>query len=145
MSNQEETQIKNKFADESAGAFADASTLDTSASPVYYGFNCTPRQVRYYKVERSVEQILKGGFTRSSVVKFLDKVKEKMGKAETKFAEYEAKAKEIQAKREACTDYAVRQVLRKEQNKMETKAYNYENDVVSLYQRAVENLTKFLA
>jgi len=36
-------------------------------------------------------------------------------------------------------------VLRKEQNKMETKAYNYENDVVSLYQRAVENLTKILA
>ena len=145
MSNQEEIQTKNKFADESAGVFADASNLDTSASPVYYGFNCTPRQVRYYKVEKSVEQILKGGFTRSSVIKFLDKVKEKMVKAETKFAEYEDKAKEIQAKREACTDYTVRQVLRKEQDKMETKAYNYENDVVSLYQRAVENLTKFLA
>jgi hypothetical protein len=145
MSNPEEIQTKNKFADESAGVFADASTLDTSASPVYYGFNCTPRQVRYYKVEKSVEQILKGGYTRSSVVKFLDKVKEKMCKAENKFAEYETKAKEIQTKREACTDYAVRQVLRKEQNKMETKAYNYENDVVSLYQRAVENLTKILA
>lgn len=145
MSNPEEIQIKNKFADETAGVFADASTLDTSASPVYYGFNCTPRQVRYYKVEKSVEQILKGGFTRSSVVKFLDKVKEKMSKAENKFAEYEAKAKEIQTKREACTDYTVRQVLRKEQNKMETKAYNYEYEVVGLYQRAVEKLTQFLA
>lgn len=145
MSNPEEIQTKNLFADESAGVFADASTLDTSASPVYYGFNCRPRQVRYYKVERSVEQILKGGYTRSSVVKFLDKIKEKMSKAENKFAEYEDKAKEIQTKREACTDYAVRQVLRKEQNKMETKAYNYEYEVVGLYQRAVQNLTKILA
>lgn len=142
---QEEIQTKNKFADESAGVFADASTLDTSASPVYYGFNCTPRQVRYYKVERSVEQILKGGFTRSSVVKFLEKVKEKMSNAESKFAEYKTKAKEIETKREACTDYAVRQVLRKEQNKLETKAYNYEYEVVGLYQRAVQNLTQYLA
>lgn len=145
MSNPEETQTKNKFADESAGAFADASTLDTSASPVYYGFNCRPRQVRYYKVERSVEQIMKGGYTRSSVEKFLEKVKEKMSNAESKFAEYKTKAKEIETKRESCSDYSVRQVLRKEQNKIETKAYNYEYEVVSLYQRAVQSLTQYLA
>ena len=145
MSNPEEIQTKNLFADESAGAFADASTLDTSASPVYYGFNCTPRQVRYYKVERSVEQILKGGYTRSSVVKFLDKVKEKMSKAENKFAEYETKYKEAQSKMETCTDYSARKLFRKERDRLETKAYNYENEVVGLYQRAVENLTKILA
>ncbi len=132
-----------KFAEEGKGR--DISYLSDSASPVYYGFNCTPRQVRYYKVSKSVEEILKGGFTRKDVEQFTAKVKEKMSKSENKFAEYEDKVKEIQTKREACTDYAIRQVLRKEQNKMETKAYNYENDVVSLYQRAFEKLTQFLA
>lgn len=139
----ENPQPVTKFAEEGKGR--SLALLSDSASPVYYGFNCTPRQVRYYKVEKSVEEILKGGYTRTDVEKFLDKVKEKMSKAENKFAEYEAKAKEIQTKREACTDYTVRQVLRKEQNKMETKAYNYEYEVVGLYQRAVEKLTQFLA
>jgi len=145
MSNPEEIQIKNKFADESAGVFADASTLDTSASPVYYGFNCTPRQVRYYKVEKSVESIMKGGFTRSSVVKFLDKIKEKMSKTENKFAEYETAYKTAQSKMETCTDSSARKLFRKERDRLETKAYNYENEVVSMYQRAVEKLTQYLA
>ena len=133
-----------KFAEETAGVFADASSLNCSASAVYYGFNCTPRQVRYYKVEKSVKQILAGGFTRSSVEKFLGKVKEKMSKAELKFAEYEDKLKVIRAKRESCTDYQTRQILRKEENKVETRTYNYESEVVGMYQRAVESLTKFL-
>lgn len=141
----ENTNTKPKFAEETAGVFADASSLDCSASAVYYGFNCTPRQVRYYKVEKSVKAILAGGFTRSSVEKFLGKVKEKMSKAELKFAEYEDKLKEVRAKRESCTDYQTRQILRKEENKVETRAYNYENEVVGMYQRAFETLTKFLA
>jgi vacuolar-type H+-ATPase subunit I/STV1 len=141
----ENTYTKPKFAEETAGVFADASSLDCSASAVYYGFNCTPRQVRYYKVEKSVKEILAGGFTRSSVEKFLGKVKEKMSKAELKFAEYEDKLKEVRARREACTDYQTRQILRKEENKVETRAYNYENEVVGMYQRAFESLTKFLA
>lgn len=145
MSNPEEIQIKNKFADETAGVFADASTLDTSASPVYYGFNCTPRQVRYYKVEKSVEQILKGGFTRSSVVKFLDKIKEKMSQSENKFAEYETKVKELETKRTACLDSSVRKLLRKEQTKIENRMYDYEYSVVGKYQKAVQSLTEFLA
>lgn len=143
MSNPEETQTKNKFAEEGKGR--SLALLSDSASPVYYGFNCTPRQVRYYKVEKSVEEILKGGYTRTDVEKFLEKVKEKMSNAESKFAEYKTKAKEIETKRESCSDYSVRQVLRKEQNKIETKAYNYEYEVVSLYQRAVQSLTQYLA
>lgn len=143
MSNPEETQTKNKFAEEGRGR--SLALLSDSASPVYYGFNCTPRQVRYYKVEKSVEEILKGGYTRTDVEKFLEKVKEKMSNAESKFAEYKTKAKEIETKRESCSDYSVRQVLRKEQNKIETKAYNYEYEVVSLYQRAVQSLTQYLA
>jgi hypothetical protein len=136
---------KPKFAEETAGVFADASSLDCSASAVYYGFNCTPRQVRYYKVEKSVKEILAGGFTRSSVEKFLGKVKEKMSKAELKFAEYEDKLKSVRAKYESCTDYQTRQIIRKEMNKVETRTYNYENETVGMYQRAVESLTKFLA
>ena len=132
-----------KFAEEGKGR--DISLLSDSASPVYYGFNCTPRQVRYYKVENSVKEILLGGYTRKDVEKFTAKVKEKMIKSENKFAEYETKAKEIQTKREACTDFEIRKVLRKEQAKMETKAFDYEYNVVSLYQRAFEKLTQFLA
>ena len=128
----ENTNTKPKFAEETAGVFADASSLDCSASAVYYGFNCTPRQVRYYKVEKSVKAILAGGFTRSSVEKFLGKVKEKMSKAELKFAEYEDKLKEVRAKREACTDYQTRQILRKEENKVETRSYRHESQPYSL-------------
>jgi len=141
----ENTNTKPKFAEETAGSYADASNLDCSASAVYYGFNCTPRQVRYYKVEKSVKYILAGGFTRSSVEKFLGKVKEKMSNAELKFAEYEDKFKAIRTKMEVCTDYQTRQILRKETNKAETRAYNYENETVGMYQRAFETLTKFLA
>lgn len=144
MQNEEiKTETKPKFAEEGKGR--SACILSDSAAPVYYRLNCTPRQVRYYKVEKSVEMILEGGFTRKDVEQFLEKVKAKMSKAENKFAEYEAKYKEAQSKMETCTDYSARQLFRKERDKMETKAYNYEYNVVSLYQRAVENLTKFLA
>ena len=136
---------KPKFAEETAGYHADASNLDCSVAKVYYGFNCTPRQVRYYKVDKSVESILAGGFTRSSVEKFLGKVKEKMSKAELQFAEYDAKVKALRVKQDACTDYQTRQILRKEGTKVETRMYNYEYETLGKYQKAVESLTKFLA
>jgi hypothetical protein len=132
-----------KFAEEGKGR--DISYLSDSASPVYYGFNCTPRQVRYYKVEKSVEEILKGGFTRKDVEQFTAKVKEKMCKAENKYAEYEAKVLELRKKRSECQDFETRQILRKEENKVETRMYNYEYDTLGKYQKAYEALTKFLA
>jgi len=136
---------KPKFAEETAGSYADASNLDCSVAKVYYGFNCTPRQVRYYKVDKSVESILAGGFTRSSVEKFLGKVREKMSKAELQHAEYEDKAKSVRIKQHASTDSQTRQILRKEVARIETKMYNYEYETVGKYQRAVEALSKFLA
>jgi predicted nucleic acid-binding Zn-ribbon protein len=142
MSN-EEIKTETKFAEEGKGR--SIALLSDSASPVYYGFNCTPRQVRYYKVEKSVEEILKGGYTRKDVEQFLEKVKAKMCKAENKFAEYETKYKEAESKMSSCTDYSARQLFRKERDRLETKAYNYEYEVLGLYQRAVENLTKYLA
>lgn len=138
----ENPQPVTKFAEEGKGR--SLALLSDSASPVYYGFNCTPRQVRYYKVEKSVEEILKGGYTRTDVEKFLAKVKEKMCKAETKYAEYEAKLEELRKKRQTCSDYGTRQILRKEENKLETRMMNYEYDTVSKYQRAVNALTTFL-
>jgi len=136
---------KPKFAEETAGSYADASNLDCSASAVYYGFNCTPRQVRYYKVEKSVKDILAGGFTRSSVEKFLGKVKEKMCKAELKYAEYEDQVKALRVKSSACTDRQTRQIIRKEENKVETRMCNYEYEVLGRYQRAFETLSKFIS
>ena len=139
----EEINAKPKFAEEGKGR--SPIILSDSASPVYYGFNCTPRQVRYYKVSKSVEEILEGGFTRKDVEQFLSKVKEKMCKAENKFAEYETKLKELREKRMACTDYQTREILRKEEGKVETRMYNYEYDTLGKYQKAVEALTKFLS
>ena len=138
----ENPQPVTKFAEEGKGR--SLALLSDSASPVYYGFNCTPRQVRYYKVEKSVEEILKGGYTRTDVEKFLAKVKEKMCKAETKYAEYEAKLEELRKKRQTCSDYETRQILRKEENKLENRMSNYEYDTVGKYQKAVQALTQFL-
>ena len=138
----ENPQPVTKFAEEGKGR--SLALLSDSASPVYYGFNCTPRQVRYYKVEKSVEEILKGGYTRTDVVQFLEKVKKKLTKAQDKFAEYETKYEEAKSKMETCTDYSARQLFRKERDRLETKAYNYEYEVVGMYERAVNALTTFL-
>jgi DNA-binding transcriptional MerR regulator len=145
MSNPEEIQIKNKFADESAGMFADASTLDTSVSPVYYGFNCTPRQVRYYKVEKSVESIMKGGYTRSSVVKFVDKIKEKNENCNVTLAGYKEELNSVEASFCSAKDSLTRNLLRKKRNQLDTKIYNYECDKTDKYQKAIDTLTQFLA
>lgn len=132
-----------KFADEATGR--DACNLDCTISPVYYGFNCYPRQVKYYRLDKSVESVLNGGFTRSSVEKYLGKIKEKMSKSELKHAEYDAKVKALRVKQDACTDYQTRQILRKEGAKVETRMYNYEYETLGKYRNAVEKLTKFLA
>jgi hypothetical protein len=141
--NTENINPKQKFAVEGV-LHADASSLDCTVTAVYYGFNCSPRQVRYYKLDKSVESILQGGYTRSSIVNFLFKVKEKMQKAELKHAEYKEKAEGVRLKQNTSTDSLTRQVLRKEACRIETKMYNYEYEVLGKYQRAVESLRKFL-
>ena len=141
--NQENPVPAPKFAEEGKGR--SLALLSDSASPVYYGFNCSPRQVRYYKVEKSVEEILKGGYTRKDVEQFLARVKEKMCKAQNKFAEYESKLEELRKKRQSCTDYTTRQILRKEEGKVETRMCNYEYDTLGKYQKAFEAITKFLS
>lgn len=144
MQNEEiKTETKPKFAEEGKGR--SACILSDSAAPVYYGFNCTPRQVRYYKVEKSVEMILEGGFTRKDIEQFLEKVKQKLVKAESKFAEYEAKYNGIRESILKCEYFQIRETLRKEANRVETRMYNYEYETLGKYQKAVKALTDYLA
>lgn len=144
MQNEEiKTETKPKFAEEGKGR--SACILSDSASPVYYGFNCRPRQVRYYKVEKSVEMILEGGFTRKDIEQFLEKVKQKLVNAENKFAEYKAKANGIRESILKCEYRQIRETLRKEANRVETRMYNYEYETLGKYQKAVKALTDYLA
>lgn len=142
MSNQENSPVIVKFAEEGKGR--SIALLSDSASPVYYGFNCTPRQVRYYKIEKSVEEILKGGYTKNDIISFLTKVKSKLEKAKAKHAEYQAKLNGIRDSVLKCEYYQIRETLRKEANKVETRMFNYEYDTVQKYQKAVDDIEKFL-
>jgi hypothetical protein len=77
--NTEPTQpTKEKFRPEGSGY--ELSMLDASYSPVYYGFNCRPRQVKYYKVENSVKDVLNGSVSKSVSIKFLEKVEKAFDK-----------------------------------------------------------------
>jgi hypothetical protein len=77
MNSNNVTQVK--FADEGKGY--SLSSLPTGYTAVYYGFNCTPRQVKYYKVEQSCKDILAGSASRSTASAWLAKVKELHTKA----------------------------------------------------------------
>lgn len=140
--NQENPVPVIKFAEEGSGR--SISLLSDSASAVYYGFNCRPRQVRYYKVEKSVEEILKGGYTRKDVESFLTKVKSKLEKSKAKVSEYKAKIDGIRKSVSECDYPSIRDAFRKEANRVETRMLNYEYETVKLYQNAVDALEKFL-
>ena len=131
-----------KFAEEGSGR--SISLLSDSASAVYYGFNCRPRQVRYYKVEKSVEEILKGGYTRKDVESFLTKVKSKLEKSKAKVSEYKAKIAGLELSISECDYHQIRDAFRKQKNQVETRMINYEYETVKLYKDAVDALEKFL-
>lgn len=118
--------------------------LSDSASAVYYGFNCSPRQVRYYKVDKSVEEILKGGFAKKDVESFLTKVKSKLEKSKAKMSEYKQKIESLELSISECDYYQIRDAFRKQKNKVETRMINYEYDTLKKYQKAVDALEKFL-
>lgn len=122
----------------------DATTLECTPSPVYYGFNCTPRQVRYYRLDKSVEAILKGGFTRQSVQAFLEKVKTKQAKAMTTSEGYDEKIKNLQNELSSQTSSVARNLIRKKIGQIETRKYNYEYDVLNRYENAVTKIEEFL-
>lgn len=132
-----------KFAKEGEGR--NISLLNATATPVYYGFNCRPRQVRYYKVEESVEQILKGGYARKDVEQFLEQVKKNYEKSSDTLAGYKEDLESVNRKIEGTNDYLARTLLRKEGNRIETKMFNYKYDKTDRYEAAIAKLTKFLA
>jgi hypothetical protein len=122
----------------------DAGHLETTPAPVYYGFNCRPRQVRYYRLDKSVEEILKGGFTRQSVEAFLEKVKANHAKA-LKVAEgHDAKIELLKAEKSNAGSSIARELIRKKIGQIETRKYNYEYDVLGKYERAVNAISTFL-
>jgi hypothetical protein len=122
----------------------DAGYLDTTPQPVYYGFNCTPRQVRYYRLEKSVESILAGGYTRQSVEAFLEKVKANQAKAVKTAEGHDQKMATLQAEKANAVGHIARELFRKKIGQVETRKYNYKYDVLDKYERAVNALTTFL-
>jgi len=122
----------------------DAGLLDSTPQPVYYGFNCTPRQVKYYRLSKSVETILAGGFTRKSVEAFLEKVKANQAKAVKTAEGHSQKIEMLQAEKAKANSSMARELFRKKIGQIETRKYNYEYDVLGKYERAVNALSTFL-
>lgn len=122
----------------------DAGYLDTTPQPVYYGFNCTPRQVKYYRLDKSVEAILAGGYTRKSVEAFLEKVKANQAKAVKTAEGHDQKIAMLQAEKAKAVGHMARELFRKKIGQIETRKYNYEYDVLGKYERAVNAISTFL-
>jgi len=122
----------------------DATYLDSTPSPVYYGFNCTPRQVKYYRLDKSVELILTGGFTRKSVEAFLEKLKANQAKAVKTAEGHDQKIVMLKAEKANANSSMARELFRKKIGLIETRKYNYEYDVLGKYERAVNALSTFL-
>lgn len=118
--------------------------LPITYSPVYYGFNCRPRQVKYYKVERSVEEIENGHVSRSNTVLFLAKLKSGYEKALAKLGEYEAESKRCDERRQNSSHSELREMYLKKRNAADTRAYNYSFKVRSL-EDCVRRVEKLLA
>lgn len=105
----------------------DLSMLPTGHTPVYYGFNCRPRQVKYYKVEKAAENILDGYASRSVAVAWVAKVKEKLAATEAKIAELNAKAELYDVLRSSGSDFATRDLAHKARNKTYNQVSNLEH------------------
>jgi hypothetical protein len=99
-------------------------SLDTSYTPVYYGFNCTPRQVKYYRMEKGVEMILKGYCSRSVAEAYLAIIEAKWKQADDKYHEYETKIEELNNESKGLA-HSIRKHYRKSINQIANRQYNY--------------------
>lgn len=113
-----------KFQPEGEGY--DLSMLPAGYTPVYYGFNCRPRQVRYYKVEESCHDILAGRASRSTTEKFLAKVRDNLAKAEALSLELQAKSAAAEEVRRNGKDSLTRRLAMKERDRVDGR--RSEND-----------------
>jgi len=122
MEHQQDSVVTPKFKNEGEGY--PLKSLDTSYSPVYYGFNCRPRQVKYYKMERGVETILKGYCSRSVAEAYLTIIEAKWKQADDKYHEYDGQIEDLQ-KQCLETDYSIRKHIRKTINQIANRQYNH--------------------
>lgn len=141
MNNDTTTNPAPKFREEGKGY--DLSMLDAGYTPVYYGFNCRPRQVRYYKVEKSVETVLGGYCSRSVAEAFLAKVKKGHEKAVARSTELSEKA-DLADEAFRNTSGHSRDYARKERNRLQTAHYNHSFKVEALAD-CVKKLEAYLA
>jgi uncharacterized coiled-coil DUF342 family protein len=136
--------VKEKFRPEGSGYTL--SMLDASYSPVYYGFNCRPRQVKYHKVMKSVEDVLEGKTSKSVALAFFDKVKKMQEKHNATLQKYKDEIESLNAKsNEEGREYYSRKYFRDEIEKIENKLYsdnNYckERDLV----KAIKDLGEYI-
>ena len=137
----ENTASNPKFRKEGEGY--DLNMLDCTYTPVYYGFKCRPRQVKYYKVERSVEDVLKGNVSRPNVLTFRVKIQVNLEKAQAKQEDYKTQLAKIEKDMEGLS-YSAKQHLRKAYHALDTRAYNHSHKVDGLT-ACVQQLTDYLA
>jgi len=130
-----------KFA--TTGGGYNPKLLSCTYTPVYYGFNCSPRQVRYYKVEKSVEEVIKGGYYRDDVVEFLNKVNQSYEKAKATQDKYNLEIAKLENEK-ATASSNLRQYIRKQIVSVSNREYNNSFKVRGL-QVCVDRLTAHLA
>jgi hypothetical protein len=97
--------------------------LSTTYAPVYYGFNCRPRQIKYRPIEESCLKILSGKASLSVAKAFYEKLKPIYDKTCQQIEKLKQDAQVVEDKRNACKDYATRQLLIKERNRIENRIY----------------------
>ena len=115
--------VKEKFRPEGSGYTL--SMLDTAYSPVHYGFNCRPRQVKYYKVIKSVEDVLEGKTSKSVAIAFFEKVKKSYEKHQGTLQKYKDEIESLKAKEnDPAREYYSRRYFRDEIKKVENKLYS---------------------
>lgn len=137
----ENTASNPKFRKEGEGY--DLNMLDCTYTPVYYGFNCRPRQVKYHKVERSVEDVLKGSVSRPNALTFRVKIQVNLEKAQAKQEDYKKQLAKIEKDMEGLS-YSAKQHLRKAYHALDTRAYNHSYKV-DAYIACIQQLTDYLA
>lgn len=137
-----ENTTTTKFRKEGEGY--DLSMLPAGYTPVYYGFNCRPRQVRYYKVEESCKDILEGRASRSTTEKFLAKVRDNLAKAEALSLDLQAKSVAAEEVRINGKDSLTRQLARKERDRIDGRRSENDHKIYA-FKDIIGKIEKYLA
>lgn len=118
--------------------------LSTTYAPVYYGYNCKPRQIRYRPIEKSCETILEGKTSLSVAKAFYEKLKPIYEKTNAQVDKLKEEAKVLEDKCSNCKDYATRQLLIKERNRIENKIFGELGEKKDTLQHFVEKIGELI-